>query len=124
MTVQENSKWPKLPKAFKKKWTTALRSGKFKQTQLQLLSVVKDSGGKERKRGYCCLGVAAAISGYGDKKIRRSSLLSNAKDWRKVPAPLRQKKSWGGNPLTMRLSNMNDKGVSFKKIADWIDKNL
>lgn len=49
--------WPKLPKAFKKKWVAALRSGKFEQGQCTLRD------GKQ----YCCLGVACAVGGKQPK---------------------------------------------------------
>lgn len=52
----------KLPKAFKKKWVAALRSGKYNQGASLLYN--------SNNNGYCCLGVACAILGIPDESLR------------------------------------------------------
>jgi hypothetical protein len=42
--------------ALKSKWLTALRSGNYKQSKMQLKS----------DDGYCCLGVLCEVSGEGE----------------------------------------------------------
>lgn len=110
------NEWPKLPKAFKKKWVAALRSGKYKQGQHSL----HNSGANT----YCCLGVAYKIVGYTNKKLIGQAQLDVDKDYRKVPAVLREKCE-AENDLTSKLIDMNDSDrTSFKRIANWIEKNL
>jgi hypothetical protein len=116
----EPSKYPKLPKAFKKKWVAALRSGKYKQGFYHLKHL---NDGEHR---YCCLGVAATICGATNLEgaggiIRRGY---GIKGINKVPKELIDRGS-EDNPLTSQLILMNDSGSrSFKKIATWIEKNL
>ena len=107
----------KLPKAFKKKWLAALRNGEYKQGKGQLFN--------KHKNTYCCLGVGCAVSGYAkslDMYEGCSFIHFTAK---KVPALI---KGDCDNNIVSILSKMNDgegrKKVSFKGIANWIEKNL
>jgi len=111
------AKYPKLPKAFKKKWLKALRSGVYKQTSGRLLDIDTD----DVKR-HCCLGVACKVVGYSDRKIDDEGLLMG-KDYRKAPKILHGDDEI--NPVVKKLTEMNDSGkYGFKRIANWIEKNL
>jgi hypothetical protein len=113
-----------------KKWVKALRSGGYRQGQENLCKEDEISGDCD----YCCLGVACDILIEGD--------------WVKPP----HWKEWGiGNPgkhkvfgfpaisipsletlkemgldlaYAKELAKLNDKGWSFKKIANKIEKDL
>ena len=110
-----------------KKWVEALRSGNYKQCTKRL---------RHKHRGeyrYCCLGVAADISGVG--KWRKNEFISglqcesqvlveNAKDWLgldtdhgklDITTPT-------GNVVHTTLAQLNDEGKSFSEIADIIEK--
>lgn len=109
----------KLPKAFKKKWLKALRSGKYKQWQEWL----KDNG------KYCCLGIACEVAGHGRTLTNHEDKIIRVERYKNVPAILKGE-AFGGSPLGV-LMQMND-GVgdhqdnpkSFKEIADYIENNL
>jgi len=112
----------RLPKAFKKKWVAALRSGEFKQCEGSLEDYLPNS---EEKIGHCCLGVACRIvhpkmdlfqKGFADKGSFKSKLPNI-----KIPLLL---KGDDENIVVKTLSEMNDKGKSFKFIAAYIEKNL
>lgn len=109
--------YPKLPKAFKKKWISALRSGKFKQGKTKLK--YKDEKGVTR---HCCLGVACEIQGAKINMEHGGGFISSNRGVTgvlKVPIIIR-----GNLALADELSWMNDNGKTFKGIATWIDKNL
>jgi hypothetical protein len=117
--------YPKLPVRFKNKWVKALRSGDYKQGCGELCDF--DSYIKENR--YCCLGVAGKIVGHTDKNLKKFTILENNKKW-KVPKQLIGEQS-NGNLLVGKLVDMNDgshflkrKALSFKQIANWIEKNL
>lgn len=113
----------RLPKKFKKKWLTALRSGKFKQGEQYL------------KRGdhYCCLGVACEITNNPIKNYEDNWIGDYNNENGKIPKLLVGK---GDNSIdddynvlpsgviTQKLSAMNDGGRSFKYIAKWIERYL
>lgn len=94
----------------KTKWTTALRSGEFKQAYGRL----KDTN----RKAYCCLGVLAIIS---NPKTR---FPSNENDSDNDPYPPIDAMI-GGIDVRRKLTDMNDeKGCSFAEIADYIEKTL
>lgn len=100
----------KLPKAFKRKWVQALRSGEYEQG----VGALK-SGGK-----FCCLGVACEIVGAKPGSILGYIMPGQGiKGISKIPELIK-----GNGELPIKLSGMNDKGKTFKQIATWIDKNL
>lgn len=111
----------RLPKRFKAKWITALRSGEYKQGSIYLHD--------KEENTYCCLGVACRII---DPKIdmQHSGLIvEDVKIFKdlKVPNILKGYEDLDSkeyNPVVDRLVTMNDGGRSFKLIANWIDKNL
>lgn len=106
-----------LEKAFAEKWIKALRSGKFKQGNDYLFEKVTDS--------YCCLGVACKITMPGANinhtpfidAIRVANKLYN-----KIPKLLRGNAK--ENKFVAEVSGMNDNGISFNEIADWIEENV
>lgn len=103
-----------LPKEFATKWVEALRSGDFKQGNLWLL---KDNE-------YCCLGVACVASGMSVEEIDNKKLIDehNFTALPKCIPPLLV-----GNlsqPFVGNVANMNDDGVPFTEIADWIEANV
>ena len=104
-----------LNQKFKRKWVTALRSGKFKQGS----GYLKTKGVQK----HCCLGVACAIAGipaqvYGNKGM--PSELPE-KYQKMLPPFFRAENSCDREAMT-DLSSMNDDGASFEKIADYIEE--
>lgn len=101
-----------LDPTFKAKWLEALRSGEYQQCQNQLKS----------DDGYCCIGVAAVIAGYGidstnDRIIRPGQNPLDAKGYSAL-------EDFGLCDRT-KCIHMNDtKGKSFLEIADFIEENL
>jgi hypothetical protein len=107
----------KLPKAFKKKWLKALRSGKYTQGTEALRSVSKECG-----TTYCCLGVAchvAGASGIKNKELIENCNGTRIKSINKVPVILR-----GDLGIPIVLANLNDKGKTFEQLADLIEEKL
>lgn len=110
----------RLPKIFKDKWLKALRSGEYKQADGRLEDINIITG----EKSYCCLGFACRIQhpnlilngGYIELQVFKERLKNI-----KVPSIL---KGNSFNIIVSKLSGMNDKGDSFKKIATWIEENL
>lgn len=96
----------------KAKWIRALRGKKYRQAQ----------GALKVQGGFCCLGVIAAIQGAvwvngypiinGDDSQNNSCYLLP-----RFAGGLRKK-------TQLTLTNMNDSGIGFKKIADYIEKRI
>jgi hypothetical protein len=109
--------YPKLPPVFKRNWLAALRSGKYKQADGLLYD--------KSNNGFCCLGVACNIQGCGKQLLYNRTTIPEKGNgnFKKVPSILR-----GGylesNEVVDTLVNMNDDGISFKRIANWIEKHL
>lgn len=92
-------------KKWKKKWISALTSGKNKQTQ----EVMKDNN------GYCCLGVLRKVMHPGSSATNGEESL---RDDHREEAGLTIKE-------TDKLITLNDtKGYDFTRIAKWVDKHL
>lgn len=107
-----------MDKALKKKWVAALRSGKYRQGRGKLRTGTSHGGHAK----YCCLGVLCEVVGVhriGDSfyeyEYDGSSYL--------LPLPLRDKLMVYSD-IQEVLVNMNDRGESFRTIADWIEENL
>jgi|LakMenE01Jun11ns_1017448.scaffolds.fasta_scaffold9843616_2 hypothetical protein len=127
-----------MEKALKEKWLEALRSGQYKQT-IGVLKMQSENGDCR----YCCLGVLCDVSGEGEWV--EGEWIEG--EWIESPLPDAWFCEFGytfvdatmtgalspefrkrhGIPLKTRdlLIGMNDnKGMSFKEIADWIETNI
>jgi len=89
-------------KSMKTLWLKALRSGKYKQGT----GTLETTDGK-----YCCLGVLTKIDG-GECEHHHYLDPDRAKRLR-LPGQVQQD-----------LAQMNDRRVSFRAIANYIEKNL
>jgi len=119
----------KLPKAFKKKWVAALRSGKYTQASGELYNTFFDDEDNPYD-GYCCLGVAEKIMGTDLNTMVGLGEPSQLKGLSKVPKILRQpcqntEVPWKDKNIVSKLISMNDdKNWSFNKIASYIERYL
>lgn len=100
----------KLPTEFKEKWIAALVSGEYEQGKEHLC--VNDK--------YCCLGIACVVSG--------AKMTVDLGEWGTIPS-LRQTENVPrqlivNEDLIRTLYEMNDSGITFPEIANWINENL
>lgn len=128
----------KLDPKFKKKWVKALRSGNYKQAIGSLQRVKAHPEEREAKLGFCCLGVACDLVNPKGWIIQNGLASYQAVDslGRRNPSIDDCGPQSAGLPeYTRKLINlprleqsllikMNDDGSSFKKIANYIEKNL
>lgn len=99
-----------LDKEFKEKWIAALRSGEYQQGIGELCN-------SDNK--YCCLGVAAHLCGVTGHDLS-SEWISHELAYKfNIPHIL---VGWIGEAESLAL--MNDEGLSFIQIADYIEDNL
>lgn len=124
-----------MDKNTKRRWLEALRGGEYNQTQ----ECLKDSN------GFCCLGVLADVemvkngsSTWEENDLNHLFMLVvdeeneiyedcylplthhfGLKDRGLLPVADENYKS-----LETELMKMNDSGLSFAEIADWIEKNV
>ena len=115
----------------KKQWVEALRSGEYEQTDCAL----------HDERGFCCLGVlcdlhAKATGGKWDESHYERRYQGVAAllpplvcEWAQLPYVSHYDPDGTDVDITkenktMRLATLNDDGVSFTKIADYIDECL
>ncbi len=105
--------------ALKKRWVSALKSGRYKQRDGALCNA--DNG----ERQYCCLGVLKEVA--LSRKLKLIDLFDfgfphttkavNLSPW--------YLKRFGlTNTQQTALAQMNDGGMTFKQIAYWIEENL
>jgi hypothetical protein len=99
-----------------KKWVKALRSGKYKQFKGGLKGKTE-----EGKLGYCCLGVLCRVVGSPTLSRLGADLP------RDIVCEKAGLSNW--NPEVNYLdtgrrflSSLNDEGITFKEIADLIEK--
>jgi hypothetical protein len=98
-------------KRYKAKWIKALRSGKYEQGSGSLYNPYNNS--------FCCLGVLHECI-TGRKPRRNSVFLSDAiADKASI-----ERVHNSADTIQDKLSCMNDRGDSFSKISNWIEKNL
>lgn len=134
-TMWEEGKTILMPKALHKKWTKALRSGKYNQGKGSLMERVYEGYGYTTN--FCCLGVLCDIAGSGDiEDLGLPSpefLMAEGVRFRN-----RSDKNGGNEGDGVRFRNfvddpllvgnksaaaVNDSGkYDFKKIADLIDE--
>ena len=117
-----------------KKWVKALRSGKYKQGQ----SYLKQESLSNHNIKHCCLGVLCELYNDTMKKNKKKSLTEKKQGWlykfgksdSLLPSVV---KKWAGmksnegsfkdkDGFLTSLTDMNDFGDSFKKIATIIEK--
>jgi len=100
------------------KWISALRSGKYKQTN----NTLKNSF------GYCCLGVLCDISevsewdSYNEYENNNMFLPESVKEWAGMSSDVGKFPDSDG-PRYSTLMSKNDSGSSFNEIADLIETN-
>lgn len=108
-------------KIYKKEWIRALKSGKYKQGRQRLKIIHKD-----KSNSYCCLGILCNIiakKGLG-KWEKRNFIYNDDIFETELEGDLMDEVELHGIEQD-HLIKMNDQDKSsFKKIADYIDKNL
>lgn len=117
----------KLPVEFKKKWVSALKSGKYKQGSGYLRNVNDE---------FCCLGVACDLVGVEWGRVSKYndayciSLSGNYRMPCREDLPndifkvLWQDYSDFDGQVMAKLASMNDTYWPFENIANWIEDNL
>ena len=113
-----------MKKSVADKWVKALRSGKYKQGRFAL---------RNGQNEFCCLGVLCDISKLSqwDKNANYSNYLYDKFELDLLPPLVR---GWAGMKTHEgvlgdlfcgrdRLTGLNDAGVPFEQIADFIEKN-
>lgn len=88
----------------KRRWLKALRSGKYKQGKEVLYDETDDS--------YCCIGVLCRIT----ERIPKDACSWGMHGWETLEGMSHEQ--------GIKLAEMNDKGRSFKQIANYIEKHL
>lgn len=110
-----------MDKKIKAKWVKALRSGDYKQGASALKSILAkgepdffnhNKAAKEDTTVFCCLGVLCDIAGGA---LHNGAEYPSDRFSKKVGLPYKMQK---------KLAEMNDGGVSFKKIATYIEKEM
>jgi len=119
-------KFPKMNPKIKKMWVKALRSGEYGQGQKRLLTIEKSG-----EHSFCCLGVLCDLHSRetGEKWNIRNDLFDGKvgayEDYETMPGE--GVDSWAGLDTEAQdiLASMNDdRRLSFKQIANWIQNNL
>jgi hypothetical protein len=108
-----------MDKKTKNKWVKALRSGDYQQGQCSLRKILNEGDVnqvtrkevKERTETFCCLGVLCDIG--GGRVSDRSFLTTQF-----------AKKIGISIYMQDKLADMNDGGMTFAKIANYIEKNM
>ena len=111
----------------KQDWVEALRNGNYRQTKIHQEGFWQLKG----PNGYCCLGVLAELNGWDVTGLNLDKVGSKnlAKDPAKDPANLSAfgRLDFVGlppHPKGGSLARMNDSGVPFTEIADFLEKYL
>lgn len=106
-----------MDKKTKAKWLKALRSGKYKQIDASLRVYDFTS----HSYSYCCLGVLREVANGGASKSSLGEYLGTKFCQRIGLEPKRDVPSDG---IQDTLCKMNDRGIAFSEIADYIEENL
>lgn len=101
----------------KAKWIKALKSDKYRQGKGYLK--------KKNKSGdfHCCLGVLCEVMGIDSELVGRDDFYHFGEVTAQLPHDLRLELEIPASQQC-QLVNMNDQGVKFDAIADWIEENL
>jgi len=106
-----------MDKKLKRKWLTALESGKFEKTTHRLL-------GKDNK-SYCCLGVLGIVCGLGNGQLKRMISGDHNDKYKNDKLSNRFLKKVGlSNSQQNELANLNDKSDTFFSVIDYIRTNI
>lgn len=107
----------------RQKWLEALRSGEYQQTKHKLFDGV----------GYCCLGVLCKVAGLEpvlkDGEYYFSGNSEHLSDFLTTEIGLKSARGDFNNFILYNakaassLTSLNDAGMSFTKIADFIEAN-
>lgn len=126
-------KYGKIDPKFKKRWIAALKSGKYEQTSHWLFDI-KLIGKNKVQHTYCCLGVACQISGAGKfdnnnffklNNAPKEDLIFESHNASRILMPFNLARQIGlTRRAQTRLANLNDRGYTFKEIAEWIKRYL
>jgi hypothetical protein len=123
----------------KKKWVVALRSKEYEQGRNDLCSISYDANGERLNISFCCLGVLADITDIPYRKdlerqgdtVRtytdNTDILRDGEDIAiTFPTQHFRLKYMGGigEDVARKLATMNDDGVPFNDIADYIENNI
>ena len=97
------------------KWIAALRSGKYEQGK----GILRDSSDK-----FCCLGVACNIyDPDGWEKEPNASVIGYGTPLNISYMPVEVRQAFGLHGYRQEgLVRMNDRGMPFEEIADWLEK--
>jgi hypothetical protein len=113
-----------MTKKMKNKWLKALRSGNYKQGQETLCSTIND------KREYCCLGVLCRIAGLPEVKLDFDNEIEfhmpdkSSCDAKELNSDMRKFFGITKRQMEILIEKNDDEQLSFKEIANWIEKNI
>lgn len=112
--------YPRMNKTVKRKWLKALRDGSFDQSEGCLIDVY----GSQGEAAYCCLGVLMCVL-HPDLEGDYNAIKKRGEDHSNSMPSNRILKEAGVHRMAAGdLATLNDDGLSFKKIAQWIEKRL
>lgn len=100
----------KLSTGFKNKWTEALRSGRYPEGSGMMYNPDTDC--------YDPIGVAYRVAGVSLKNISKRDFPSG-KQYRFLPEAL-----YSNTEFLAKIADFSDRGLSFKWIASYIERNL
>lgn len=105
-----------MKKSVMQKWVKALRSGKYKQGKHQL---------RDSDNNYCCLGVLCEISGkkYDGEDLFEPHEVASFAGFKDLGTHYLKKGYKTRQGKAHSLVELNDWGLSFKQIANIIEKN-
>lgn len=111
LLADEDVALPKMEPKIKRVWLRALRSKKYKQ----------GTGELHPDNKFCCLGVLCDVLYPNSWQDHICTLKGDSGGL--LPKLVRQRAKLD-REAQLKLSNMNDQGNSFRKIASFIEKNL
>jgi hypothetical protein len=116
-------------KTIKKSWTSALRSGKFRQCQGTLRRNYLAHA--EISSSYCCLGVLCDILQPPGENLWKEEIDSDDKPYwiyrgavNSLTEDLRNETKLSASDVAYLMKMNDDDRMPFPQIADWIEHNL